>query len=199
MLPPIMLSMALKVQSIDAYILQSPGKSVIHPPLYLEIVYLRYLTSLYCMWCPVSFQTIRIYPPFLAGVDDGGDIKDAHPSSIPKPKPIIICGDLNVAATSLDLKNPKANIHNAGFTEEEREKFSRLLASGYIDTYRAMHPDKQEFSWWSYRFRARERNAGWRIDYFLVSEQAKDIVTNASIDTAITGSDHAPVLLSINI
>lgn len=128
-----------------------------------------------------------------------GDLKDARPSSTPKPKPIIICGDLNVAATSLDLKNPKANIHNAGFTEEEREKFSRLLASGYIDTYRAMHPDKQEFSWWSYRFRARERNAGWRIDYFLVSEQAKGIVTDARIDTAITGSDHAPVLLSVNI
>ena len=133
------------------------------------------------------------------GVYDGGDLKDARPSSTSRSKPIIVCGDLNVAATPLDLKNPKSNVHNAGFTAEEREKFSRLLSAGYVDTYRALHPDKQEFLWWSYRFRARERNAGWRIDYFLVSDQAKCIVTDARIDTEITGSDHAPVLLNINI
>ena len=133
------------------------------------------------------------------GVYDGGDINVARPSSTSRSKPIIVCGDLNVAATPLDLKNPKSNVHNAGFTAEEREKFSRLLSAGYVDSYRALHPDKQEFSWWSYRFRARERNAGWRIDYFLVSEQAKGIVTDARIDTEITGSDHAPVLLNVNI
>lgn len=128
-----------------------------------------------------------------------GDLKDAQPSYKPKSKPIIICGDLNVAATALDLKNPKNNIHNAGFTAEEREKFSQLLSAGFVDTYRLLHPDTQEYSWWSYRFRSRERNAGWRIDYFLLSEHAKEMIRDARIDTQIMGSDHAPVLLDVDI
>lgn len=132
---------------------------------------------------------------------DGGDIKEAHSSyiSTTKKKPIIICGDLNVAATPLDLKNPKSNIGNAGFTPEEREKFQALLQEGFVDTFRYLYPDKQEFSWWSYMRNARERNIGWRIDYFLLSEFAKDRVIDAKIFTDIYGSDHAPVSLEIDI
>lgn len=132
---------------------------------------------------------------------DGGDIKEAHPSyiSTSQRKPIIICGDLNVAATPLDIKNPKSNVGNAGFTPEEREKFQALLQSGFVDTFRYMHPDKQEFSWWSYMRQARERNIGWRIDYFLLSEFAKESIRDAKILTDVYGSDHAPVLLEVDI
>lgn len=132
---------------------------------------------------------------------DGGDSKDAQPSYIPprKRKPIIICGDLNVAANPIDIKNPKANEKNAGYTIQEREAFQRLLGSGFVDTYRYMHPDKVEYSWWSYRFKARERNAGWRIDYFLMSEFAKSRIIDAKIHTEVMGSDHCPVSLEIDI
>ena len=132
---------------------------------------------------------------------DGGDSKDAHPSYIPprKRKPIIVCGDLNVAANPIDIKNPKANEKNAGYTIQEREAFKTLLDSGFVDTYRYMHPDKVEYSWWSYRFKARERNAGWRIDYFLMSDFAKDKIVNAKIHTEVMGSDHCPVSLEIEI
>ena len=132
---------------------------------------------------------------------DGGVINEAHPSYISKAKkkPIIVCGDLNVAATALDLKNPKANEKNAGFTIQEREKFQELLSSGFVDTYRYLYPDKVEYSWWSYRYKARERNAGWRIDYFLMSEFAKDMIREAKIHTDIMGSDHCPVSLDIDI
>lgn len=104
-----------------------------------------------------------------------------------------------MAATALDLKNPKANVHNAGFTEQEREKFQTLLESGFVDSYRYLHPDKEEYSWWSYRFKAREKNIGWRLDYFLVSEAVKGDIKDAKILTDIYGSDHCPVLLNINI
>jgi len=129
----------------------------------------------------------------------GGAIKDAHPSCIstPKKKPIIICGDLNVAATALDLKNPEANRHNPGFTDQEREKFQQLLDAGFVDTYRHLYPDKREYSWWSYRANARARNAGWRIDYFLMSEFAKDRIKESKIHTDIFGSDHCPIMLEI--
>lgn len=131
----------------------------------------------------------------------GGDINTAHPSCISnlKKKPIIICGDFNVAATPLDIKNPKSNIGNAGFTPEERERFQALLQSGFVDTFRHMHPDKQEFSWWSYMHHARERNIGWRLDYFLVSDFAQDKIADAKILTDVYGSDHAPVSLEIDI
>ena len=109
-------------------------------------------------------------------------------------KAVLICGDLNVAHKEIDIKNPKANVHNAGFTPEERESFSRLLECGFTDTFRHFHPDlKDAYSWWSYRFRARERNAGWRIDYWLVSDRAIGRVKAAGIDSQVTGSDHAPV------
>lgn len=130
----------------------------------------------------------------------GGAINKAHTSYIsPAKKPIIVCGDLNVAASPLDLRNPDANRHNAGFSDEEREKFAALLGSGFVDTYRYLHPDKIEYSWWSYRFKARERNIGWRIDYFLLSEFAKDRIKQSRIHTDILGSDHAPISLEIDI
>ena len=111
-------------------------------------------------------------------------------------KPVIFCGDLNVAHKEIDLKNPKTNRQNAGFTDEEREKMTKLLSSGFIDTFRYFYPDKEQiYSWWSYRFRAREKNAGWRIDYFITSERLKDRLVSAAIHTDIVGSDHCPVEL----
>ena len=115
-------------------------------------------------------------------------------------KPVIVCGDLNVAATEIDIKNPKTNVGNAGFTPEEREKFSILLKSGFVDTFRHFYPTLEgAYSWWSYRFKARERNAGWRIDYFLVSEELAPNLVSASIRNEIFGSDHCPVETVINI
>jgi exodeoxyribonuclease-3 len=112
-----------------------------------------------------------------------------------KQKPVIFCGDLNVAHEEIDLKNPKTNRNNPGFTDEEREKFSTLLQSGFKDTFRTLHPDDPTYSWWSYRFHAREKNVGWRIDYFVVSERLMPQVTSASILTEVMGSDHCPVEL----
>ncbi|SHI90933.1 exodeoxyribonuclease-3 [Clostridium cavendishii DSM 21758] len=119
--------------------------------------------------------------------------------NLEKNKPVIVCGDLNVAHTEIDLKNPKSNRKNAGFTDEEREKFSLLLASGFTDTYRYFNPDKEEiYSWWSYRFNARANNAGWRIDYFCTSKSLDSRLVSADIHTKILGSDHCPVELVIN-
>ena len=112
-------------------------------------------------------------------------------------KPVIYCGDLNVAHEAIDIKNPKTNERNAGFTIEERNKMTELLESGFIDSYRYLYPDKVEYSWWSYRFNARANNAGWRIDYFVLSESIKDKIKEAKIYTQIMGSDHAPVGLEI--
>ena len=117
-----------------------------------------------------------------------------------KKKPVIVCGDLNVAHKEIDLKNPKTNRKNAGFSDEEREKMSVLLDSGFVDSFRYFYPDKTDiYSWWSYRFSARSKNAGWRIDYFLVSEKIKDKMNKAEIHTEILGSDHCPVVLDINL
>jgi len=111
-----------------------------------------------------------------------------------KQKPVILCGDLNVAHKEIDLKNPKTNRRNAGFTDEEREKMTALLDSGFMDTYRYLYPDKTDvYSWWSYRFKAREKNAGWRIDYFVVSSRIAEKIKEAEIHTDILGSDHCPV------
>ena len=111
-----------------------------------------------------------------------------------KDKPVIYCGDLNVAHEEIDLKNPSSNHHNAGFTDEEREKMTALLGSGFTDSYRYLHPDETGvYSWWSYRFHAREKNAGWRIDYFITSERIRDKIKNARILTDVFGSDHCPV------
>ena len=112
-------------------------------------------------------------------------------------KPVVYCGDLNVAHNEIDIKNAKANIGNAGFSYEERGKFGELLDAGFTDTFRYLHPDTIKYSWWSYRFRARENNAGWRIDYFLVSDRLRDGIVSAEILTDIMGSDHCPVLLEI--
>ena len=114
-------------------------------------------------------------------------------------KPVIVCGDLNVAHEEIDLKNPKTNHMNAGFTDQEREKFTLLLNSGFIDTFRTLYPEKVTYSWWSYRFQARQKNAGWRIDYFITSERLRQQIEDAKIHTDIMGSDHCPVELSINI
>lgn len=117
--------------------------------------------------------------------------------ALDEKKPVILCGDLNVAHEEIDLKNPKTNRRNPGFTDEEREKMTTFLAEGFIDTFRSLHPDKQTFSWWSYRFHAREKNTGWRIDYFIISERLKERVTAANIHTDIFGSDHCPVELQL--
>ena len=110
-----------------------------------------------------------------------------------KKKPVVVCGDMNVAHEEIDIKNPKTNHRNAGFTDEEREKMTQLLDSGFIDTFRTLYPEQVTYSWWSYRFRARERNTGWRIDYFLISERLRDRLEDAKIHTEIMGSDHCPV------
>ena len=115
-------------------------------------------------------------------------------------KPVLYCGDLNVAHEEIDLKNPDTNHHNAGFTDEERAKFSRLLDSGYLDSFRTLYPDAQDaYSWWSYRTKARERNVGWRIDYWVVSEKLRDRIRGAAILSDVMGSDHCPVELDIEL
>lgn len=115
-------------------------------------------------------------------------------------KPVIVCGDLNVAHEEIDLKNPKPNMGNAGFTNEERAALTRLLADGFCDTFRLLHPQETgAYSWWSYMYHARENNAGWRIDYFLVSDRVKDRVREARIDAQVMGSDHCPVALTIDL
>ena len=114
-------------------------------------------------------------------------------------KPVIICGDLNVAHQEIDLKNPSTNRRNAGFTDEERERFTTLLDSGFIDTFRHLYPDTVTYSWWSYRFQARQKNAGWRIDYFLISSRLAENLNDAKIHTNILGSDHCPVELEITL
>ena len=117
----------------------------------------------------------------------------AYRHKLDEKKPVIVCGDMNVAHQEIDLKNPKTNRKNAGFTDEEREKMTQLLNNGFIDTFRTLYPEQVTYSWWSYRFRAREKNTGWRIDYFLISERLKDRLEDAKIHTEIMGSDHCPV------
>ena len=124
----------------------------------------------------------------------------AYIQSLDEKKPVIYCGDLNVAHTEIDLKNPKSNRKNAGFTDEEREKMTIVLSSGFTDTWRSLNPDVEGvYSWWSYRFNARKNNAGWRIDYFIVSDRITDKIKDARIHTDIFGSDHCPVELDIDI
>ncbi|MBO4445316.1 MAG: exodeoxyribonuclease III [Clostridia bacterium] len=130
---------------------------------------------------------------------DWEDKVRSYVGELSKKKPVIICGDLNVAHEEIDLKNPKSNIGNAGFSYEERGKFTELLDSGFVDSYRYLYPEKIEYSWWSYRFNARANNAGWRIDYFVVSENAKNKIADAKIHTEIFGSDHCPVELDIDL
>ncbi|NMD44734.1 MAG: exodeoxyribonuclease III, partial [Clostridiales bacterium] len=124
---------------------------------------------------------------------DWDDAFRAYVGELDEKKPVVVCGDLNVAHNEIDLKNPETNRRSAGFTDEEREKFTMLLDSGFSDSFRLLYPDTVKYSWWSYRTRARERDAGWRIDYFLVSDRIKDKIKDALILNEIEGSDHCPV------
>ena len=124
----------------------------------------------------------------------------AYLKKLDKKKPVILCGDLNVAHKEIDLKNPKTNRKNAGFTDEEREKMTELLDNGFVDTFRYLYPDKENcYTWWSYMMKAREKNVGWRIDYFIVSDRIKEKIEDAKILSEVYGSDHCPVELDINI
>lgn len=154
-----------------------------------------------------NFYIVTVYTPNsqseLARLDYRLDWEDSFRDflvSLSAHKPVVVCGDLNVAHNEIDLANPKTNRMNAGFTDQERNAMTQLLASGFVDTFRALYPDRTAaYSWWSYRGRAREKNVGWRIDYFLVSENLKDKIEDASIHPEITGSDHCPVSLKLNI
>lgn len=127
------------------------------------------------------------------------DAFQAYLHQLDAKKPVIVCGDMNVAHQEIDLKNPKTNRRSAGFTDEERSKMTQLLSNGFTDTFRTLHPEQVTYSYWSYRFRAREKNAGWRIDYFLISDRLRPQLKGASIHTEIYGSDHCPVELDIDI
>lgn len=150
-----------------------------------------------------DFYLVDVYTPNsqneLARLDYRMTWEDAFREyllDLAKKKGVIVCGDMNVAHSEIDLKNPKTNHMNAGFTDEERGKMTQLLSSGFTDSYRYFYPDTRDvYSWWSYRFRAREKNSGWRIDYFLVSDEIKDRMKSAAIHTEILGSDHCPVEL----
>ena len=127
------------------------------------------------------------------------DAFQAYLHQLDAKKPVIVCGDMNVAHQEIDLKNPKTNRRSAGFTDEERSKMTQLLNNGFTDTFRTLHPEQVTYSYWSYRFREREKNAGWRIDYFLISDRLRPQLKGASIHTEIYGSDHCPVELDIDI
>ena len=153
-----------------------------------------------------NFYLLNVYTPNsqreLTRLDYRMTWEDAlrnYMMELDKLKPVIYCGDLNVAHEEIDLKNPKTNHFSAGFTDEERGKFSELLASGFADTFRSLYPDKVEYSWWSYMFQSRQKNVGWRIDYFVVSNRILDKVKEAKIHTEIMGSDHCPVSIEIDI
>lgn len=154
-----------------------------------------------------DFYLVTVYTPNsqdgLKRLDYRMEWEDAfrvYIKSLDNNKPVIICGDLNVAHKEIDLKNPKSNRKNAGFTDEEREKFSTLLDAGFIDTFRHLYPEQTDiYSWWSYRFQARAKNAGWRIDYFVVSERLSGNIAEAKIHTDIYGSDHCPVEVELNL
>lgn len=154
-----------------------------------------------------TYYLVTVYTPNsqneLARLDYRMEWEDeflSYLKQLEQTKPVVVCGDLNVAHKEIDLKNPKTNQKNAGFTREERDKFTNLLESGFIDTFRFFYPDVTDmYSWWSYRFKAREKNAGWRIDYFLASQSLKDQLVDAKIHTEIFGSDHCPIELELDI
>lgn len=153
------------------------------------------------------FFFVTVYTPNaqseLARIDYRMEWEDAfraYLKGLEASKPVIVCGDLNVAYAEIDLKNPKTNRGNAGFSDEERGKFGELMEAGFIDTFRHFYPDLEgAYSWWSYRFKAREKNAGWRIDYFLASQSLKDQLVGAEIHKDILGSDHCPVMLEVSL
>ena len=153
-----------------------------------------------------DYYLVTVYVPNsgeeLARLDYRMNWEDAflnYVNELDKHKPVIYCGDLNVAHNPIDLKNPTTNHHNAGFTDEERNKFDQVLSKGYLDSFRMLYPETVKYSWWSYRFNARANNAGWRIDYFITSGRLKDKIKDAKIHNEITGSDHCPVELDLEI
>lgn len=148
---------------------------------------------LVCVYVPNSQDELKRLTYRMKWEDDFR----SYVSGLAEKKGVVICGDLNVAHNDIDIKNPASNRHNAGFTDEERGKFNALLDAGFVDSWRMLNPDTVKYSWWSYRFKARERNAGWRIDYFIVSESMKDRITGAEIHNEIFGSDHCPVELDL--
>lgn len=149
-----------------------------------------------CVYTPNSQEELKRLDYRMKWEDDFR----AYLTGLDKKKPVIVCGDMNVAHKEIDLKNPKTNHNNAGFTDQEREKFSLLLEAGFTDTWRHFYPDMEGvYSWWSYRFQSRQRNTGWRIDYFLTSNSLKNRLKDAKIHTDILGSDHCPVELDIDI
>ena len=154
-----------------------------------------------------DFQLVTVYTPnsqrgltrldYRMSWED--DFRD-YLKKLDEKKPVIVCGDMNVAHQEIDLKNPKSNTQNAGFTPQERGKMTRLLEAGFVDTFRYLYPDRKDiYSWWSYMFHARENNAGWRIDYFLCSDRLKDKIREATIETEVYGSDHCPVTVTMNL
>lgn len=148
---------------------------------------------LVCVYVPNSQDELKRLTYRMKWEDDFR----SYASGLAEKKGVVICGDLNVAHNDIDIKNPASNRHNAGFTDEERGKFNALLDAGFVDSWRMLNPDTVKYSWWSYRFKARERNAGWRIDYFIVSESMKDRISGAEIHNEIFGSDHCPVELDL--
>jgi len=144
---------------------------------------------LVCCYTPNSQDGLKRLPYRMQWEDDFR----AYLKALDAEKPVLLCGDLNVAHQEIDLKNPKTNRMNPGFTDQEREKMTALLESGFVDSFRFLHPEEIKYSWWSYRMKARERNVGWRIDYFIVSERAKDHILSAEIHNDVFGSDHCPV------
>ena len=150
---------------------------------------------LVCCYTPNAQDELKRIDYRMAWEDD----LRAYLMELDGKKPVVYCGDLNVAHEEIDLKNPKTNRGHAGFSDQEREKMTALLQSGFCDTFRTLYPDTVKYSWWSYRFRAREKNAGWRIDYFIVSRRLMDAVTDADILTDVYGSDHCPVSLTLQI
>ena len=150
---------------------------------------------LVCCYTPNSQDGLRRLDYRMTWEDDFR----AYLQRLDAVKPVILCGDLNVAHEEIDLKNPKTNRQNAGFTDQERQQMTTLLASGFIDTFRTLYPEQVTYSWWSYRFQARQKNAGWRIDYFIISERLRPQLIDARIHTDILGSDHCPVELELDV
>ena len=149
---------------------------------------------LVCCYTPNSQDGLRRLDYRMKWEDDFRD----YLKRLDAVKPVVLCGDLNVAHEEIDLKNPKTNRKNAGFTDEERQQMTTLLSSGFIDTFRTLYPEQVTYSWWSYRFQARQKNAGWRIDYFIISERLRSRLHDAKIHTDILGSDHCPVELDLD-
>ena len=149
---------------------------------------------LVCVYVPNSQDELRRLDYRMRWEDDFRN----YLCGLAAKKGVVVCGDLNVAHEEIDIKNPSSNRRNAGFTDEERGKFSDLLSAGFIDSWRSLNPDTVKYSWWSYRFKSRERNAGWRIDYFVVSESLKERIAGAEIHNEIFGSDHCPVELVLD-